>query len=108
MAKNVYQIMFDNGNAVTFDSTVDVDLHKIGMTQYGAGSLAFDDMFINLQHVIYISKEKKVENENISKCCSTCKYEMNPIPAEPCYSCVHNCCDDNPNRTEKWEAKNDG
>ena len=62
MSKIVYRIMFDNGNAITFDSDVDMNFHKIGVSQYGAGSLAFDDTFINLQHVIYISKEAK-ENE---------------------------------------------
>lgn len=59
MSKIVYHVMFDNGNAYTFDSTVDVDFHKIGVSQYGAGSLAFDDIFINLQHVIFINKEVK-------------------------------------------------
>ena len=105
MSKFVYHVMFDNGNAVTFDSTADVDLHKICMTQYGSGSLAFDDMFINLQHVVYISKEKKVENISVKKGCSTCKYGGNRIPEEPCYSCIHGLCDENPNRTEKWEGK---
>lgn len=54
--------MFDNGNTVTFDSDVDINFHKIGVSQYGAGSLAFDDALINLQHVVYINKEEK-ENE---------------------------------------------
>lgn len=62
MSKTVYRIMFDNGNAVTFDSDIDMDFHKIGISQYGAGSLAFDDTFINLQHVVYICKNVK-ENE---------------------------------------------
>lgn len=61
MSKNVYHVMFDNGNAVTFDSDIDMNFHKIGVSQYGAGSLAFDDTFINLQHVVYISKEVKDE-----------------------------------------------
>lgn len=61
MAKIIYRVMFDNGNAVTFDSTVDVDFHKIGVSQYGAGLLAFDDTFINLQHVVFIDKEVKNE-----------------------------------------------
>lgn len=59
MNKLTYRVMFDNGNTVTFESTVDVDFHKIGVSEYGAGSMAFDDMFINLQHVIYINKEVK-------------------------------------------------
>lgn len=105
MSKFVYRAMFDNGNSVTFESTVDMDLHKIGVSQYGAGSLAFDDIFINLQHVVFIDKEEKVESTSVEKCCSTCKYETNPIPAEPCFSCVHGLCNENTNRTEKWEAK---
>lgn len=105
MVKNVYQIMFDNGNAVTFDSDINVDFHKIGVSQYGAGLMAFDDTIINLQHVIFIDKEEKVEKAPEIKGCSTCKYETNPIPAEPCFSCIHGLCDENLNRTEKWEAK---
>lgn len=62
MSKIVYHVMFDNGNTVTFDSDVDINFHKIGVSQYGAGSLAFDDALINLQHVVYINKEEK-ENE---------------------------------------------
>lgn len=69
--------------------------------------MAFDDIFINLQHVVFIDKEEKVENTSIEKCCATCKYETNPIPAEPCFSCIHGLCDENTNRTEKWEAKDD-
>lgn len=107
MSKIVYRIMFDNGNAVTFESTVDMDFHKIGVSQYGAGSLAFDDTFINLQHVVFIDKEEQIENTPVTKGCATCKYEGNPIPAEPCYSCIHGLCDENTNRTEKWEAKNE-
>lgn len=49
--------------------------------------------------------EEKVGNTSIEKCCATCKYETNPIPAEPCFSCIHGLCDENTNRTEKWEAK---
>lgn len=98
MAKNVYQIMFDNGNAVTFDSTVDVDLHKIGMTQYGAGSLAFDDMFINLQHVVYISKEEK---DKQNKSCINCKHYSDKNGIYNC-TCLNGVCGlDNKN----WEAK---
>jgi len=59
MSKIVYHVMFDNGNTVTFDSDVDINFHKIGVSQYGAGSLAFDDTLINLQHVVYINKEAK-------------------------------------------------
>ena len=105
MNKFIYRIMFDNGNAVTFESTVDIDFHKIGVSQYGAGSLAFDDTFINLQHVVFIDKEEHVENTSVIKGCATCKYEGNRIPEEPCYSCIHGLCDENTNRTEKWEAK---
>lgn len=61
MSKFTYRVMFDNGNAVTFESTVDVDFHKIGVSEYGAGSMAFDDIFINLQHVVFIDKEVKNE-----------------------------------------------
>lgn len=107
MAKIIYRAMFDNGNTVTFESTVDVDFHKISVSQYGAGSMAFDDIFINLQHVVFIDKEKEVENTPEIKGCSTCKYETNPIPAEPCFSCIHGLCDETPNRTEKWEAKDE-
>ena len=105
MAKIVYRIVFDNGNSVTFDSNMDVDFHKIGVSQYGAGSLAFDDTFINLQHVVFIDKEEKVENKPETKCCSTCKHEGLPAAAEPCFSCIHGLCDEHPNRKEKWEAK---
>ena len=59
MAKIVYHMMFDNGNAVTFDSDLDVDFHEIGVTEFGAGALAFDDAFVNLQHIIFITKEIK-------------------------------------------------
>ena len=59
MAKKVYRIIFDNGNTVAFDSDIDINFHKIGVSEYGAGSLAFDDAFINLQHVVYIDKEVK-------------------------------------------------
>lgn len=59
MSKIVYHVMFDNGNAYTFDSDVDVDFHKIGVSAYGAGSLTFNDTFINLQHVVFINKEEK-------------------------------------------------
>lgn len=59
MSKTVYCAMLDNGNAYTFDSDVDIDFHKIGVSEYGAGSLAFNDTFINLQHVIFINKEAK-------------------------------------------------
>ena len=59
---------FDGINSVIFDSTVDIDLHKIGVTQYGAGSLAFDDMFINLQHVVSIDKKiKETKDDEIHK-----------------------------------------
>lgn len=33
MSKIVYRILFDNGNAVTFDSDVDIDFHNIGVSQ---------------------------------------------------------------------------
>lgn len=105
MNKLTYRVMFDNGNTVTFESTVNVDFHSIGVSQYGAGSMAFDDIFINLQHVIFVDKEEKVENTSMEKGCATCKYETNPIPEEPCFSCIHGLCDENPNRTEKWEVK---
>lgn len=62
MAKTIYKVMFDNGNAVTFDSDVNIDFHKIGISTSGAGSLAFDDTFINLQHVVFINKETR-DNE---------------------------------------------
>ena len=61
MSKFVYRAMFDNGNSVTFESTVDMDFHKVGVSEYGAGSIAFDDIFINLQHVAFIDKEVKNE-----------------------------------------------
>ena len=55
--------------------------------------------------------EEKVERESNSdwfnserKGCSTCKYRDYPIPAEPCFSCIHGVCDENTNRTERWEA----
>jgi hypothetical protein len=63
MAKYIYQIMFDNGNAFTFDSDVNIDFHKIGVSESGAGSLAFNDAFINLQHVVYIVKEVKKDEQ---------------------------------------------
>lgn len=105
MSKFVYRVMFDNGNTVTFESTVNVDFHTIGVSEHGAGSMAFDDIFINLQHVVFIDKEEKVENTSMEKCCATCKYETTPIPAEPCFSCIHGLCSEHPYRTEKWEAK---
>ena len=105
MAKMIYRVMFDNGNAVTFESTVDIDFHKIGVSTYGAGSLAFDDTFINLQHVVFIDKEEKVERTSENKGCSTCKYDTYPLAAEPCFSCIHGACDENLNRTERWEAE---
>ena len=49
--------------------------------------------------------EEKIEKEPEIKGCYTCKYETNPIPAEPCFSCIHGLCDENTNRTEKWEGK---
>ena len=61
MSKIIYHVMFDNGNATTFDSDIDVDFHKIGVSECGAGSLTSNDMFINLQHVVFISKENKDE-----------------------------------------------
>lgn len=67
MAKIVYRIMFSNGNTVTFDSDMDVDFHKIGVNAFGAGTLAFDDAFINLQHVIFIDKEVKNDGQSNSK-----------------------------------------
>ena len=105
MGKFAYRIMFDNGNVITFESTVNVDFYRIGVSEYGAGSMVFDDVFINLQHVVFIDKEEKVENTSMKKGCSTCKYKDSPIPAEPCFSCIHGLCDENTNRTEKWEAK---
>lgn len=52
--------------------------------------------------------EEKVENNSMEKGCATCKYETTPIPAEPCFSCIHGLCDENTNRTEKWEGKDNG
>ena len=49
--------------------------------------------------------EEKVEREYEKHGCMTCKYDIFPITAEPCYSCIHGVCDENPNRTEKWEAE---
>ncbi len=63
MAKIVYRAMFDNGNTVTFESNIDIDFHKIGVSGYGAGSMAFDDIFINLQHVVFIDKEVRNDGE---------------------------------------------
>lgn len=63
MTKIVYRAMFDNGNTVTFESDVDVNLHEIKMSEYGAAALIFDDIFINLQHVVFIDKEIKNDGE---------------------------------------------
>lgn len=99
MAKIVYRVMFDNGNAVTFDSTV--DFHKIGVSQYGAGSMAFDDTFINLQHVVFIDKEV---NEEQKKSCINCKHYNDKNGVYNC-TCLNGVCGlDNKN----WEAKDDG
>lgn len=64
MNKFVYRVMFDNGNTVTFESTVDVNFHKIGVSEHGAGSMAFDDIFINLQHLAFIDKEVKKDGQS--------------------------------------------
>lgn len=65
---------------------------------------------IGQQDAEYIIDGKKegVKNTTVAKGCSTCKYETNPIPEEPCFSCIHGLCDENPNRRENWEAKNNG
>lgn len=40
--------------------------------------------------------------------CADCKYEGIPIAAEPCFSCRRGLCDENTNRTDKFEErKND-
>lgn len=103
MSKMVYHVMFDNGNTITFDSDTNIDFHRIGVSKHGAGSLAFDDLFINLQHVVSISKERnEFEPEKIDnmKNCRTCKYNNEKYPE--CGVIVGRCTD-----FDKWEAKDE-
>lgn len=40
--------------------------------------------------------------------CSGCEYEIYPISAEPCFSCLRGLCNENTNRTDKFEeSKNE-
>ncbi|MBQ5475297.1 MAG: hypothetical protein IIT65_11550 [Lachnospiraceae bacterium] len=102
----MYKVSFINNDVLTIDSDENIDLHQIKIAPGGGGSISFNDLWINLENVTSIQKIiKKEKSKNISKSCSTCKYETNLIPAEPCFSCIHGLCDENINRTEKWEAK---
>lgn len=53
---------------------------------------------------VEVQKKEKMHTPG-KKSCSTCKYETVPILAEPCYSCIHGVCNENPHRISKWEEK---
>lgn len=36
--------------------------------------------------------------------CVGCKYETEAITAEPCFSCIRGLCDENLNRSDKFES----
>ena len=51
-----YEIKFINGDKITFNTEADIDFHTL-VPSY----IAFNDMFINLNQINYISKKKVVE-----------------------------------------------
>ena len=55
----------------------------------------------------YVDDNESCDDFKFKKSCANCKHMNNLIPAEPCFSCIHGLCDENTNRTEKWEAKNE-
>lgn len=50
--KFTYRVMFKNKYEFFFNSDIDIDLHKLQ-----PGYLALDDLFIDLNDVLYIRKE---------------------------------------------------
>lgn len=84
MAKTIVYILLDKMR----ESIISMDL------SYSQTSRLLDQI---------LEIEKALDEEE-NGYCQTCKYETNLIPAEPCFSCIHGLCDENPNRTEKWEA----
>lgn len=56
-----YNFAFKNNSAVSLDSDVDIDLHKIKMGY----AIAFDNLWINTNEVKTITKmEERIKNEN--------------------------------------------
>ena len=56
-----YNVAFKNNSAVSFDSYVDIDLHKIKM----GDAISFDNLWINTNEVKTITKmEERIKNEN--------------------------------------------
>lgn len=53
----------------------------------------------------YVDDNESCDDFKFEKTCATCKHMNAPITAEPCFSCIHGLCDENTNRTERWEAK---
>lgn len=61
-----YNFAFKNNSAISFDSNVDIDLHRIKMGE----AISFDNLWINTNEVKTITKMEnggadKNENENI-------------------------------------------
>lgn len=48
-----YTIKCVDGTTMTFETTENIDLHKLANT-----AIAFNDMYINIANIIYIQKEK--------------------------------------------------
>ena len=54
-----YEIKFTNGDKFAFNTEADIDFHTLKPSY-----IAFNDMFINLTQINYISKEKVEEADN--------------------------------------------
>lgn len=37
--------------------------------------------------------------------CVGCKYEPEAITSEPCFSCIRGLCDENTNRSDRWDEE---
>lgn len=60
-----YNFAFKNNSVISFESEIDIDLHKIEMGE----AIAFDNLWINTNEIIRITKIEnggadKNENEN--------------------------------------------
>lgn len=51
--KYKYSVGCIDGSVMTFETTTNIDLHKLANT---AIAIAFEDMYINMANVIYIQK----------------------------------------------------
>lgn len=56
-----YNFAFKNNSVISFDSNVDIDLHRIKMGE----AISFDNLWINTNEVKTITKmEERIKNEN--------------------------------------------